>query len=125
MLAASPRPVTINASQKIRLDLYETGRDGPKVPRHAASPWPWMESYAGSPWQKGSTVDSISQAHRELIDVAERLVRDFNHVPTGSVLRCVARAARQLRAEGVGADALPSAVEELARRRLDRRHRAA
>lgn len=84
-----------------------------------------MESYAGSPWRKGSTVDSISEAHRELIDVAERLVRDFNHIPAGSVLRCVARSARQLRAEGVSADALPSAVEELARRRLDRRHRAA
>jgi hypothetical protein len=72
----------------------------------------------------GRPVHAVAQTHQDLIDVALRLAREFSHLPAGSVLRCVARSARQLRAKGVGAHALPPAVEELARLRLDRRHRA-
>lgn len=53
--------------------------------------------------------------NRDLLDVAERLADEYREEPTGSVLRCYARAVRKAHRQGTPLEALPTESERLAR----------
>ncbi len=59
----------------------------------------------------------VRAVRQELLEVTERLVREHDEVPAGSVIRCVARCRDELLALGLRAG-LVEAVEAMARRRL-------
>lgn len=63
---------------------------------------------------------SVVFGTRELLDVAQTLAQSYD-LPTGSVLRCLSRAAHRARLAGCPPDALPQRAETAARRTLDRR----
>jgi hypothetical protein len=55
------------------------------------------------------------------MEVADRLIRDYDEVTTGSILRCLSRAVRQVRRSGCPLDKLLSQAETTARTMLDYR----
>lgn len=57
-------------------------------------------------------------ANEGMLDVAERLVREFGDVPAGAVLRCVAQALRRARRWGCPPEHLVWTVEASTRWRL-------
>ena len=59
----------------------------------------------------------VLAVRQELLEATERLVREHDDVPAGSVIRCVARCRDELLALGLRAG-LVDAVEAMARRRL-------
>lgn len=63
---------------------------------------------------------SMTPGNRQLLDVAQVLAQSYD-LPTGSVLRCLSRAAHRARLAGCPPDALPQRAETSARRMLDRR----
>lgn len=74
-------------------------------------------------WQaRGSTaVATIERVNRELLDIADRLVADYDDIATGSVLRCLSRAVCAARAKTADPDEVPALAELLAREMLARR----
>lgn len=67
----------------------------------------------------------ITQTDRQLVDIGERLVHEFDYVPAGLVLRCVARRTQVLQFAGIGPARLAPTVEESARQWLSDRYAAA
>lgn len=60
----------------------------------------------------------FAEMNRDLVAVAERLALEYGEEPTGSVLRCYARAVRDAHRQGTPLEALPGESERLARIRL-------
>lgn len=54
----------------------------------------------------------------QLLDVAERLMTEFEYLTAGSVLRCFARAVHRARRCGCPISSLPQSAEEITRRLL-------
>lgn len=66
----------------------------------------------------GSPRMDVAAARHELLDLTHRLVREHEqHLPAGSVIRCVSRCRGELMQMGVR-NGLVEAVEALSRRRL-------
>lgn len=54
---------------------------------------------------------AVSQLDQDMLGLGERLVLEFDEIPAGSVLRCLARAFRKARSQGIPAQRLPAAAE--------------
>lgn len=61
---------------------------------------------------------AAADVDRALMETAWRLAEEYGDVPTGSVLRCFARAVRRARGCGVALADLPAASERIARAQL-------
>jgi len=59
--------------------------------------------------------------NHQLLEVAERLTAEFDHVPAGSVMRCFARAVQVARRSGCLAVSLPQSAERMTRELLAER----
>jgi hypothetical protein len=57
-------------------------------------------------------------------DVADRLAAEFSDIPSGSVLRCVARAVHRARMDGLPPELVAGAGEAIARQMLALRRRS-
>lgn len=77
-----------------------------------------------APWHTGrtSSVATLERVNRQLLEVAERLVTEYDDVATGSVLRCLSRAVTVARGKASDPDRVPALAERLAREMLTRRH---
>lgn len=75
-------------------------------------------------WQasRSTAVATIERVNRELLDIADRLVVEYDDVATGSVLRCLSRAVCAARGKTSDPDQVPALAELLAREMLARRH---
>lgn len=71
------------------------------------------------------TTTSAADVDRDLLETAWRLAGEYGDVPTGSVLRCFARAVRRARACRVALADLPVVAEQIARIGLDARRQSA
>jgi hypothetical protein len=67
------------------------------------------------------TTTSAAGVDQDLLETAWRLAEEYGDVPTGSVLRCFARAVRRARGCGVALVDLPAAADRIARFQLDAR----
>lgn len=65
-----------------------------------------------------TTVTEVKQAHHAMLEAAERLVGEIDHVPAGVVLRCYWRAVRSVRDAGCPLPSLADEAELVARDRL-------
>lgn len=63
----------------------------------------------------------LQRLNTELLELAERLVKEFPELPAGSVLRALSRAVRQEVLAGHDPADLPAAAESLTRRVLSMR----
>jgi hypothetical protein len=70
------------------------------------------------------TSTGVRNLNQQLLQAAERLVREYDDLAAGSVLRCYARAVQRRTRTGCPADVLAESAERLAREQLDRRRLA-
>jgi hypothetical protein len=69
---------------------------------------------------EGVAVDAQLAHHlnERLLDAADRLIAEFDELPSGSVLRCLSRANVVVRRAGTPVDFVPEAAERTARQLL-------